>query len=63
MQKVMFKGLAKEDRTLRELGVIKGTKVMVVGSTLNDVLSVNTPSTQEEKEDKGSTGNLWSIES
>jgi len=52
MQKVMFKGLAKEDKTLRELGIVKGTKLMVVGSTLNDVLSVNTPSTTMEKEEK-----------
>lgn len=46
LQKVMIKGLAKDDRTLRDLGVIKGAKVMVVGSKLNDVLAVSTPSTQ-----------------
>ncbi|KAG8274370.1 Ubiquitin domain-containing protein ubfd1 [Homalodisca vitripennis] len=48
LQKVMIKGLAKDERTLRELGVMKGAKVMVVGSKLNDVLAVSTPSTQLE---------------
>ncbi|GAB6020405.1 Ubiquitin domain-containing protein ubfd1 [Chamberlinius hualienensis] len=55
MQKVMFKGLAKEEKTLRELGVAKGTKLMVVGSTLTDVLQVNTPSNSTNKEEKSSS--------
>ena len=42
----MFKGLAKDDKTLREIGITKGVKVMVVGSKLDDVLAVSTPSTQ-----------------
>lgn len=46
MQKVMIKGLAKNDRTLRELGVTKGSKVMVVGSKLDDVIAVSTPNKQ-----------------
>ncbi|CAG2055842.1 unnamed protein product [Timema podura] len=46
MQKVMIKGLAKDERTLRDLGVVKGAKVMVVGSKLDDVLAVSTPSKQ-----------------
>ncbi|XP_049861339.1 ubiquitin domain-containing protein UBFD1-like [Schistocerca gregaria] len=52
MQKVMIKGLAKDERTLRELGVVKGAKVMVVGSKLDDVLAVSTPSKQELLEEK-----------
>ncbi|XP_035221791.1 ubiquitin domain-containing protein UBFD1-like [Stegodyphus dumicola] len=52
MQKVMFKGLCKDEKTLREVGVTKGVKVMVVGSTLNDILAVNTPTEQEAKEEK-----------
>lgn len=44
MQKVMIKGLAKDDRTLKDLGVTKGAKIMVVGSKLDDVLAVSTPS-------------------
>uniref|UniRef100_UPI00358F5D53 ubiquitin domain-containing protein UBFD1 isoform X3 n=1 Tax=Myxine glutinosa TaxID=7769 RepID=UPI00358F5D53 len=43
MQKVMYKGLLREDQTLREMKVTSGAKIMVVGSTLNDVLAVNTP--------------------
>lgn len=46
LQKVMIKGLAKDERTLRELGVVKGARVMVVGCKLDDVLAVSTPSTQ-----------------
>ncbi|XP_070580422.1 ubiquitin domain-containing protein UBFD1-like [Ptychodera flava] len=52
MQKVMFKGLMKDDKTLRELKVTKGAKMMVVGSTLNDVIAVNTPSTEAGKEEQ-----------
>ncbi|KAK6169078.1 hypothetical protein SNE40_020199 [Patella caerulea] len=47
MQKLMFRGLAKDELTLRELKVTKGAKIMVVGSTLNDVLSVSAPSKKE----------------
>ncbi|KAM9744807.1 ubiquitin domain-containing protein UBFD1 [Menidia menidia] len=43
MQKVMYKGLLPEDKTLREIRVTTGAKIMVVGSTINDVLAVNTP--------------------
>ena len=51
MQKVMFKGLAKDKMSLRQVGVVKGSKVMVVGSTLSDVLEVaKKPSAQEVKE-------------
>ncbi|XP_039265368.2 ubiquitin domain-containing protein UBFD1-like isoform X2 [Styela clava] len=42
MQKLMFKGLAKDEKTLRELGVTKGSKMMLVGSKLQDVISINT---------------------
>ncbi|XP_041363945.1 ubiquitin domain-containing protein UBFD1-like isoform X2 [Gigantopelta aegis] len=51
MQKLMFKGLVKDHQTLRELKVTKGAKVMVVGSTLTDVLSVSAPSKQELQEE------------
>jgi len=53
MQKIMIKGLAKDEMTLRKLGVVKGSKVMVVGSTLNDVLEVaKKPSAQQLKEEE-----------
>jgi len=52
MQKIMIKGLAKDEMSLRKLGVTKGSKVMVIGSTLNDVLEVaKKPSTQQLKEE------------
>jgi len=47
MQKVMIKGLAKDDRTLKELGVAKGAKIMVVGSKLDDVLAMSNPGVLE----------------
>ncbi|KAM9844133.1 ubiquitin domain-containing protein UBFD1 isoform 1-T1 [Aulostomus maculatus] len=43
MQKVMYKGLLPEDKTLRDIKITSGAKIMVVGSTINDVLAVNTP--------------------
>lgn len=51
MQKIMFKGLAKDDMTLEELKVTKGAKMMVVGSTLTDVLSISAPTTSDSKDD------------
>jgi len=52
MQKIMIKGLAKDEMTLRKLGVTKGAKVMVIGSTLNDVLEVaKKPTVKELKEE------------
>ena len=38
----MIKGLAKDEMTLKKLGITKGSKVMVIGSSLNDVLQVST---------------------
>ncbi|KAJ8687894.1 hypothetical protein QAD02_023689 [Eretmocerus hayati] len=47
MQKIMIKGLAKDDQTLRSLGVTTGAKIMIVGSKLDDVLAVSIPTKQE----------------
>ncbi|KAL4239848.1 Ubiquitin domain-containing protein ubfd1 [Mactra antiquata] len=57
MQKIMFKGLAKDQSTLKDLKVTNGAKVMVVGSTMNDVLQVtNTPTAKElQEEEKAAT--------
>ena len=46
LQKVVIKGLAKDEKTLREAGIIAGAKVMVVGSKLDDVIAVSNTSTQ-----------------
>ena len=56
MQKLMFKGLMKDDKTLRELKVNNGAKLMLVGSTITDVLEVTKPvpkTAAQEKEEKG----------
>ncbi|XP_072168131.1 ubiquitin domain-containing protein UBFD1-like [Diadema setosum] len=58
MQKLMFKGLMKDEKTLRELKVTNGAKLMLIGSTLNDVLEVTKPvvaGASAEKEEKAST--------
>jgi len=47
MQKIMFRGLARDEATLRQLSVTNGAKVMVVGSTVSDVLSIAPPSKAE----------------
>uniref|UniRef100_A0A8C5JX49 Ubiquitin domain-containing protein UBFD1 n=1 Tax=Jaculus jaculus TaxID=51337 RepID=A0A8C5JX49_JACJA len=52
MQKVMYKGLVPEDKTLREIKVTSGAKIMVVGSTINDVLAVNTPKDATQQDAK-----------
>ncbi|XP_066603814.1 ubiquitin domain-containing protein UBFD1-like isoform X2 [Prorops nasuta] len=57
MQKVMFKGLAKDEQTLRGLGVTKGAKVMIVGSKLDDVLAVTIPTIQDLAEEASSSTN------
>lgn len=56
MMKVMIKGLAKDDMTLRKLGVAKGAKVMVVGSTLDQVLKVSKAPTASELNDESGKG-------
>uniref|UniRef100_A0A2C9K227 Ubiquitin-like domain-containing protein n=1 Tax=Biomphalaria glabrata TaxID=6526 RepID=A0A2C9K227_BIOGL len=58
LQKIMYKGLAKDEMTLRELKVVKGAKLMVVGSTLTDVLSVSAPSTKELQAEEKATAKV-----
>ncbi|KAK0098827.1 hypothetical protein PV326_002458 [Microctonus aethiopoides] len=55
MQKVMIKGLAKDQDTLRSLGLANGAKVMIVGSKLNDVLALTVPSKQDIQDDAAAT--------
>lgn len=51
LQKVMFKGLAKDNQTLKDLDVKSGAKVMVVGSKLDQVLAVSSSGPQVTKFD------------
>lgn len=39
-QKLIIKGMAKDESTLRSAGVVKGGKVMLVGSKMDDILAV-----------------------
>lgn len=56
MQKLMFKGLLQDSQTITSSGITKGSKIMLVGSTLNDVLAVSSVSKQDVAEmEKAST--------
>lgn len=49
MQKLMFKGLVKDDtKTLKELKVVKNSKMMLVGTTMSDLVAVTTKPTTAE---------------
>lgn len=39
-QKLIIKGMARDEMTLRKAGIVKGGKVMLVGSKMDDILAV-----------------------
>lgn len=39
-QKLIIKGMARDSMTLRQAGVVKGGKVMLVGSKMDDILAM-----------------------
>lgn len=39
-QKLLIRGMAKDEMTLRKAGIVKGGKVMLVGSKMDDILAV-----------------------
>lgn len=45
-------GKLNDNQTLKESGINNGAKIMVVGSTLNDVLLINQPNSCDVKEEK-----------
>ncbi|XP_045515947.1 ubiquitin domain-containing protein UBFD1-like [Pieris brassicae] len=53
-QKLIIKGMAKDDMTLRKAGVVKGGKVMLVGSKMDDILAVKS-APKEILEEKNSS--------
>jgi len=56
LQKLMFKGLVKEDsKSLRQLGVVAGSKLMLVGSTTTQVQTMAAPPEQVFKEEEPKT--------
>ena len=71
MQKLMYKGKMRDEATLRELDVKKNAKIMLIGSTVTDVLSVSAPDMkalkEEEKKEKASSKEplskqkVWSV--
>ncbi|KAJ8916904.1 hypothetical protein NQ315_013373 [Exocentrus adspersus] len=50
MQKLMYKGLLQDNQTIASSGITKGSKIMLVGSTLNDVLAVSSVRKQDVAE-------------
>jgi len=51
MQKVMYKGRMNDAQTLRENKVLAGAKIMLVGSTLTEIMSVTAPDVKALKEE------------
>lgn len=47
MQKIMIKGLAKDDQTLESLNVSSSSKIMVVGAKLQDIVAVSVANVEE----------------
>lgn len=41
-QKLIVKGMARNSMSLRKAGIVKGSKVMLVGSKMDDILAVKT---------------------
>ncbi|CAI8035482.1 Ubiquitin domain-containing protein UBFD1 [Geodia barretti] len=52
MMKLMYKGLLRDEKTLREAKIANGVKMMVVGSTVDDVLTIQPPDPKELKTKK-----------
>lgn len=50
MQKIMFKGRMTDEATLRDHKLVNGSKIMVVGSTVNDIMAVNEPAAKAKTE-------------
>lgn len=53
-QKLIIKGMARDTMTLRQAGLIKGGKVMLVGSKMDDILAMKS-GPQETSEEKASS--------
>ncbi|XP_062508350.1 ubiquitin domain-containing protein UBFD1-like isoform X2 [Corticium candelabrum] len=59
MMKLMYKGAVKDDsKTLRDIRVMNGAKMMIVGSTVTDVMTLAAPlpaSDKQKEEESGPT--------
>lgn len=50
LQKIMFKGLLKDDsKTMKEVGIVDGSKVMLIGSTIAEVMATNSTTVASQK--------------
>lgn len=46
---LLVAGMLKDDSTLRDIKLTKGTKMMVIGSTIQDVLTIAPPLPESTK--------------
>jgi len=63
LQKLMYKGMMKDDaKTLKDLNVKDGTKMMLVGSTIGEVMTASAPVPQptESKAEEEAKGEVMS---
>lgn len=51
---VLYPGSTQDHQTLKELKVVKNSKFMVIGSTMNDLLKVTAPDLKEKAKDDSS---------
>jgi len=58
LQKILIKGIPKDEVCLETLGITAGSKVLVIGSKLNDILSMSKPvyASEPKAGKEGSTG-------
>jgi len=53
LQKLMFKGMLKEDeKSLKELNFKNGCKLMLIGSTINDVMATAAPPVEKKEKEE-----------
>lgn len=53
--------LKDDNKTMQELGIKEGTKIMLIGSTLNDIMTASAPPPQQQGESKieGNWNNIY----
>ncbi|XP_026499234.1 ubiquitin domain-containing protein UBFD1-like [Vanessa tameamea] len=56
-QKLIIKGMARDNLTLRSSGIVKGGKVMLVGSKMDDILAVKSAPKEIQDEKNNSQSN------
>ena len=58
---ICWSGMLKDDSTLRDIKLTKGAKMMVIGSTIQDVLTVAPPDPESIKSAASATSKDWFV--